>query len=232
MHSLLETYLSQVAAHLGTLPAKRRMEEMREMRTHLENAVIVNRGMGQSEDEAARAAVAQFGAAQDLGHDVVMAWRRGEALNRRSLLGAAACAVASAFLVTRLTPHLLPLLPPTPARGFVQPPFSAWLWAGWVLWLMPTFLLVGGISGFLFPRRAALGAAAGVTAFLSYFLLAAVLDMFHWPKISHTPVFGDLYWLSSIAAMDFVFLLFASAAAWAVGRWRDARISRARLARQ
>ena len=76
MHSLLEAYLSEVEAHLGALPTKRRAEELREMRTHLENAVIVNRELGQSEEEAARSAVAQFGTAQDLGENVAWAWRR------------------------------------------------------------------------------------------------------------------------------------------------------------
>lgn len=42
MHSLLESYLAETGAKLSPLPAKRREEEMHEMRSHLENAVIVN----------------------------------------------------------------------------------------------------------------------------------------------------------------------------------------------
>ncbi len=88
MHILVEGYLSKVAAHLSALPAKRRADELREMGTHLENAVIVNREMGQTEDEAARNAIAQFGTPEALGKNVVWAWWRGERLSRRSFWGA------------------------------------------------------------------------------------------------------------------------------------------------
>ncbi len=232
MHSLLEGYLSEVSAHLGALPRKRRADEMREMRAHLENAIVVSRELGQSEHEAAQTAIAQFGTAQVVGAGAVTAWRRGRALDRRDFWGAAVCAVVLVFLLTRLTPHLQAFLPPTPARGFVRPPFSAWLWAWWIAWLMPTFLLVGGTSGFLFPRRAVPGVAAGVTAFLSYFLLAATIASSRWPKTSQAPIFDEPYWLSSVAVMDTIFILSALAAAWAVGRWRVRMRGRAgRMAR-
>jgi len=78
MHSLLETYLSEVASQLSAMPVTRRNEELREMRTHLENAVIVNREMGQSEDEAAQTAVGQFGPSNELAHSLAWAWGRGE----------------------------------------------------------------------------------------------------------------------------------------------------------
>ena len=71
MHRLLETYLSEVSAHLGALPPKRRAEELREMRTHLENAIVVSHELGRSEAEAAANAVAQFGTARDLGENLV-----------------------------------------------------------------------------------------------------------------------------------------------------------------
>jgi hypothetical protein len=90
MHSLLESYLSEVAAHLSALPIKRRNEELREMRAHLENALIVSRERGQTEDEAAQSVVAQFGPPTELGENVVWAWQRGLARERRSFWGATA----------------------------------------------------------------------------------------------------------------------------------------------
>ena len=47
MHSLLDGYLEQVAACLSALPAKRRADELREIRQHLQNAVTANRERGQ-----------------------------------------------------------------------------------------------------------------------------------------------------------------------------------------
>ena len=98
MHSLLEQYLSEVALHLGPMPAKRRNEELREMRAHLENAVIVSRKSGQSEEDAARNIVTQFGLPNELGENVVWAWRREQTLNKRSVWGAALCTFALLFL--------------------------------------------------------------------------------------------------------------------------------------
>ena len=107
MHILLETYLSEVAAHLSALPPSRRSEELREMRTHLENAVIVNRELGQSEEEAAQNAVAQFGTPQDLGENVVWAWRRGETRSKRSFWGAVVSTPLDADLPSSATRSLL-----------------------------------------------------------------------------------------------------------------------------
>ncbi len=78
MHSLLDTYLKEVAGHLAGLPTARRAEELREVRTHLENAVVVNQEMGQSEDEAARTALEQFGTPSELADSLDWAWRREE----------------------------------------------------------------------------------------------------------------------------------------------------------
>jgi len=102
MHNLLESYLAEVAAHLSALPPKQRAEELREMRAHLENAVIVNRELGQAEDEVAQNAVAQFGTPQDLGENVVWAWQRGKALNKKSLFGATVATTLVLCLMTFL----------------------------------------------------------------------------------------------------------------------------------
>lgn len=103
MHSLLESYLAEVAAQLQPLPAKRRNEELREMRTHLENAVIINRELGQSDDEAAQNAMAQFGTPEDLGENVVWAWQRGEQKQNKRIFwkivgsAAAICGVSGIY---------------------------------------------------------------------------------------------------------------------------------------
>ena len=211
MHSQLETYLSEVAAQLSPLPSKRRNEELREMRAHLENAVTVNRELGQSEDEAAQTAVEWFGTPKVVAEETIASWRRGVRLGRRDFWGAAACAIALPSLVTPLMVWLQTSLP-TPAQGFAQPPFSAWLWTEWLFWLMPTFLLTGGISGFLFPKRAVAGVAVGLMVRHAYFLTGGI-------------VHGLWYWSLAVATMDIIFVIFAATAARVGRQWRQSRPS-------
>ena len=161
MHSLLEMYLSEVAAHLGALPTKRRAEEMREMRTHLENAVIVNCELGQSEDEAAQSAVTQFGTPQELGENVVWAWRRGKALNKRSLLGAAAATTLVLCLAALYMNHAGL---PSWLNWYCNehPEYTVPLVKGVFL---TNFGLSGLVAGSLFPKRAVRGACLGLALF-------------------------------------------------------------------
>ena len=106
MSSLLEAYLDQVAAHLSALPAKRRNEELREIRAHLLNAVAANCKMNQPQEEAARNAVVQFGMPDELGKSLFVAWQREEKLNKRSFWGAAACTpLLSVLMQLCLTPE-------------------------------------------------------------------------------------------------------------------------------
>ena len=169
MHSLLEAYLSEVAAHLSALPAERRNEELREMRTHLENAAIVNRELGQSEDEAAQNAVAQFGTPQDLGENVVWAWWRGEALNKRSLFGATAATTLMLCLMTFLMNQtwyygILEILLP---RTFLLycGKHQTWGMALTQAMFLTNFGLAGGGAGCLFPGGAVRGVCLGLAAY-------------------------------------------------------------------
>ena len=84
MHSLLEDYLSEVAAHLSALPVKRREDELREVQGHLETAVMAMREGGASEAEAVVAVLEQFGQAKTVARGFMAAWRRGE--NKRRVI--------------------------------------------------------------------------------------------------------------------------------------------------
>jgi len=228
MHRLLENYLSEVAAHLSALPPKRRAEEMREMRAHLANAVLVNQEMGQSQDEAAQSAIVQFGTPPDLGENIVWAWQRGETRSRRGLWGAAACALAVQFLVPL---PMIPLLaayfnPISPAH--LSTAQSVFLAANLTLTLgVP--LLAGAASGFLFPKRAVAGTGIGAIA---YFCLALAIGGYllthHAPVTS--PVSASSVFLST-TSQSVTSGLVSLLSAWAVSRWRKARTGRARLAR-
>jgi len=215
MHSLLEGYLKEVAEHLAGLPSARRAEELREVRTHLENAVIVGRELGQSEDEAERDVLRQFGTPGELSENLVWAWRRGRAAQRRDFWGAAACAVAVTILTNHLPLWIESRLLPNPGRGFLQPPFSVLFWLAWAIWLTPMFLLVGGISGLLFPKRAVVGVVAGLMLFHTYFF---VINLAH---DSTAQIFHQGRSLM-LFGMDIVFVAVSVAAAWAVSRLRMA----------
>jgi len=165
MHRLLETYLSEVSAHLGALPPKRRAEELREMRAHLENAIVVSHELGRSEAEAAANAVAQFGTARDLGENLVWAWKRGRKKDGHSFLGAAAVTTLMVCLGSFLMDQGL-IYSHLPAwfnrRCAEHPEYVSSLVRGTFL---ATFGLAGLVAGGLFPKQAVRGACLGLAAF-------------------------------------------------------------------
>lgn len=222
MHSLLEAYLSEVAVQLGPLPEKRRAEEMREMRTHLENAVIVNREMGQAEDEAAQSAVAQFGTAQDLAENVVWAWRRGVALNRRDFWGAAVSTPLMLLFLWLAISHIPPFAIPwldrycAEHKNFAQT-LGVALSDGM---FFATFGLAGIIAGHLFPKRAMRGVGLGLA--------------FFWIGWANMNIFQSGWFhmnlrILSLNATDIGWILTALLAAWAGSRWRQAGRGRVQM---
>ena len=207
MHTLLENVLVEVAAHLGTLPPRRRADELREMRTHLENAVTVNLELGQSEDEAAQNAVAQFGTPQDLGENVVWAWRRGEVRQKRSFWGAASCAFALTIV--------LPFLQNTPLEGPLLSLFRFMGTNGQVAGPpveIALLALAGGICGLVFPKRAFSGIVLGVTAWHALFLAMLFVIVVLEKLVSPVP--------SCSVTMHSTSVLLAILAAWMGSRAR------------
>ena len=159
MHSQLEDYLSEVAAHLSVLPAKQRNEELHEMRAHLENAVIVSRKLGQPEEDAVRNALVQFGTPDTLSQSAVAAWRRGVRRDRCDL-----ARVAALTFALMLATHLIMLwCSAVHSNAFMHSsPFMAGLRGG------------GMNAAFLFcsvfyPRRAVLGVEIGLALFFTAF---------------------------------------------------------------
>lgn len=168
MHKLLEDYLSEAETQLSALPAKRRSEELTEMRQHLLNAVIVNREMGQTEDEAAATAVEQCGQPGEATQGLIRAWQRGQTLCRRDFLGAAAC--------TLLLSLCLPLLfqsfvLPGFLSAFQQPRHDRFLGTEFLSMVACAHFLVGMVSGQVFPRRAVSGTAFAITLVAGFILL-------------------------------------------------------------
>lgn len=218
MHSLLDTYLKEVAGHLAGLPTARRTEEIREVRTHLENAVIVGQEMGQSEDEAARDALTQFGTSGELSENLVWVWRREQGLNRRSLFGAAVFTVGALFFLYFLFTKLLlipfmALIAHSLGHSVTDAPFPAVCqWSSVVLRSLGP-ILVGAMSAILFRRKAFSGAVLGVIVFSCY--CWATLGISANTHLGHL---GTLFFINY--AIDNEQLAFAVlCAAWVVS-WR------------
>ncbi len=164
MHSLLERYLSEVAVHLGPMPVKRRNEELREMRAHLEAAAAAQCELGQSEEDAMRNALVQFGTPDALGQSAVAAWRRGVRRDWRDLASAAALTFAL-MLATHLVMRWCSAVH---SNAFMHSsPFMAGLR---VSEINASFLF----CSVLYPRRAVLGVQIGFALFF-----AAFFGMFH-----------------------------------------------------
>ncbi len=219
MHTLLETYLSEIAAHLGPIPIKRRNEELREMRAHLENAAIVSRELGRTEDEAAQNAVMHFGTPEDLGSNLVWAWKRERKLNRRSFWGAAAC--TSAILV--LSPYLFITFIIRPLEPMNSTNPADWAVVRWLLFgsNLAYPVAAGLISGAFFSKRAIAGTALGAM----FYLICCVDASCH---MSHA-------WQRFEAVRSWLWFMAESSAApcfaWAGSQWWLRRMKQSRLAR-
>ncbi|MDQ2800076.1 MAG: permease prefix domain 1-containing protein [Armatimonadota bacterium] len=167
MHSLLENYLAEVAAQISALPSKQCSEELREMRTHLENAVLVNRELGLSEDEAAQNAIAQFGTSAALAENVVWAWRRGETGERRSfwsiVVSLPLMLTCLLLLQNQYVGLLGHVLPPWYHEYCVKHPDSVMLLVRGLF--LATFGLAGLVAGVFFPKRTVRGVCLGLVVF-------------------------------------------------------------------
>ncbi|BDI33753.1 hypothetical protein CCAX7_58040 [Capsulimonas corticalis] len=225
MHRLLDGYLNEVASYLGGMPESRRTDELREMCTHLEDAVAVSVEHGASEEEAVRTAVSQFGAATAVAGEALSAWKRERKQARISYWGAAAlslaCHYSFAFLMSlMIKPYYhIPLAPSDLSKLFL------FVNVGNIVFP----LLAGGIAGSIFPARAVAGARLGV-----------ILTILRWgvftlPGVVHQFAKMDSSSLTLFIVQSFFFLLLEGAillfAAWMASRLRLSISGRSRLAR-
>jgi hypothetical protein len=78
MQPQIEHYLEQVKGQLKSLSPQARAEEVREMGVHLQALVEAGRDAGLGENEAVKAALAQFGSYRKVGRELNKAVRSGE----------------------------------------------------------------------------------------------------------------------------------------------------------
>jgi hypothetical protein len=185
----------------------------------LESAVAGYRAQGRTEEEAAQAALAQFGPPQVVGTETVTAWRRGERLNWRSFWGAVVSVPLTLLSLMLVMSHLpagpIPWLDPWFTRYSLEHKGSAEV-IGMALaqgMFFTIFIIAGTIVGLLSPKRALLAGCLGLTVFFV-----------GWTGLcgrSGLPVSWDrVGWI-----------VMAIASAWAVSRWRNVRMGQVRLAR-
>lgn len=146
MHKRLENYLAEVAARLHSLPTARRNEELREIRAHLENAVQAYQELGDSEDDAAQAAVQRFGSANTIGRQMARTWWRGRFIAfRESVSGLIVMAAILLALPNMLLHALIPAPLISPGVGIVPTGHLAFT-AAWAI-------VIGGYFGWKMPQR-------------------------------------------------------------------------------
>ena len=186
------------------------------MRTHLENAVIVGRELGRTEDEAVMEALAQFGTPGVLADNLVQAWRRERALNLRSLFGAAACTVATLFLVSYFL--IMVFLVPRLGHFMSNAEYTAYERTYSVCFGLIVPVSAGIASAVFFSKRAVLGAMLGQAIFQcvwwGYVIFLMVTETHSLPGLSY---FADRAYLTADAIAVTLII------AWAVSRLRMAR---------
>ncbi len=210
MHSRLESYLSEVAARLKGLPAVRRNEELREMRGHLLSRVEAYQELGETEQEAIESTLRQFGPPVEVAGGLTRAWRRSCG-GRQDVLRAAGCSVLL------MAPYIAGMMLLEPK---MEPLRMLWV-AVYPYGDALAIVCAGAITGWLLPKRAAMGTALGMVVLLA--IGAASCINRGIPGGFLGLLLGSLWTTKACWP--------AVLAAWAGSRWRNARTGRARLAR-
>lgn len=225
MHTQIEDYLSEVAKSLGSLPKVRQADELREIRAHLLSAFAVNQEAGQPEDEAARMAIEQFGAAQTVGAGIVATWQRGQMRGQRSFWAASAYAflfsygliIAQDFGYPACINHFHLMHIDSLGRAH----FSRWLiLIGWS-WALASNIAIGGFAGLIFARYST---KAWLMGMLVGIIASQTLDLclLYWSasRNGHITV-GPMNYLD-----DSFPIVIATLSAWLVSRRRLGRRAR------
>ena len=181
MNKRLDNYLQKLDHELKLLPEERRMEELREIRQHLE--AIVTRLMegGLSEEEAVEAATSQFGAAREVGHELVKVVPMTESPVR--LLAASVCAVTCylslnvLILLLWIQPGLLDdLIPALKPNGVLEIALTV-IYVGYALVFFATPWIAATIFRCLAPGslRARSGIACWIFSAATCLMIAALV---------------------------------------------------------
>ena len=194
MDKRLDLYLQTVERELGGLETEQREGELREMRQHIEAIVTRLVEGGLNESEAIEAAIAQFGAARQIGRELQTARAGRESLGRVML------AVLGAGVVYIGFGSLSPMLFQS-AQGTI----------GVAVWLIPLVVAAlvsfgaGAFAGFIAPYQ---GARATLWTF-------GVINMVVFTTLQLMGAgnhFGIYVWLACMASLAVQLLVMAQGA--------------------
>jgi len=210
MHKQLEDYLARVAAYLEPLPKTQRNNELREMRQHLLNAIIINREFGQSDEDAVQEAIRQFGAPEIIGGDVLLAWRRGVARDRRNFWAVVLytpIVLSSLLYFFMVSTDILPRVWPASNVFFLHHMALCNAYVHSLVFL--AFGLTGVVLGALVPKQAVRGVCIRMASSLCAWL--AWIGRVRFPTNT-----GQFLWV----AEEIAWALTGIFAAWMVSRRR------------
>jgi len=132
MHKELEKYLSQIGKQLAELSAEQREEELREIRSHLQQMIEENVAHGDDADEAVTKALEQFGAAKKVASDLKRTRINRDQRARTFLAGLVVFAIwiYPDFCTSYLFPSMRHLFL-TPGASYIETTFVFFI-SGWV----------------------------------------------------------------------------------------------------
>ena len=99
MYEPLEAYLQEVKAQLKALPRAAHEDEISEIRLHLQALVQQSLQRGESESDAVKFALAEFGDAREVGRDLKSAWDEKPESWTRAIVAGICVAICNAFLI-------------------------------------------------------------------------------------------------------------------------------------
>lgn len=193
--ALMEDYLDHLLAPLvGKAPYDLRMQLRAELRDHLEALAEAREELGESREEAAAAALRQFGDPAKIAREWLDEWRPKSAVSLRSVRNSAACFVP-AFALAWFTVAVLSPVQTPPATFFVLVviPLFAGFFAGVLAQARPGSSTLFGVLG--------LALGAGLLGLIEAFVLGRLDQQTPWP-LSGFAAIAALIWapLGAIAA--------------------------------
>ncbi|MCW3062333.1 MAG: hypothetical protein JWQ02_4154 [Capsulimonas sp.] len=224
MHSLLEEYLEEVYARLLDMPFQRRVEELRELRAHLQDAMLANERPDISQEKAAHVVLSHFGSPGDVAQELMGAWVRDEETARRSFWRALGCYLACQLILSHY-PLFFSYFAKLPSYG---PLSDAYYTVGAFWWSPLCYLTVGFGLGIAFPKRGTAGIGAGMCAVACCWFLGAMSTARYLGSAPPPDPFMVLF--PTLGLSDIYGNVFLLMAAWFGGRLRQSGFNGASFA--
>jgi len=217
MHSLLENYLAHLEANLTPLPKRRREDEIKEMRLHLSSAYKAELENSKTEDDAAKAAIEQFGSPETVARDTVLAWRRSGDTSAGAFWGVVGI-VWLIFNAMSNVGYSINLY--WQASSHMMTPIQDQFLAAELIIASLATIVVSALIGMVFPKNAVLAiATAGVVSAL--LMLVNFVGTYLYMKAHQGYGAFESVEPVTLVAIQLAKFFVAALIAWPVSRWRE-----------